>query len=252
MKRLVLITGGIKGIGFATARLCLENGCRVTLVARDRVALEQAQARLVSLGHAGADIAIEPADMRLPETIPDLVRRLPWVGEACIWGLVPNAALEILKRVEHFSCDEILDTLKVNVVSPIFLIRELYPALKMARGNVVYVGSLADFKREARYSIYGGSKAFMKGFVGHAGQELGIDGIRIKVVSPGATETELMKHMRNVEKAWPEELVRNFLRAIPIEQRNGTPEEMAEAIWFALAGPRYFHGEDLRVFGGHP
>lgn len=252
MRRTVLITGGSKGIGFATAAKCLREGCRVILVARDVATLEKARTRLVAAGHAQADIALAAADMKQPEAIPQLVTGLPWVHEEGLWGLVPNAALEILKRVEHFSCNEILDSLKVNVVSPICLIRELYPALKRVGGNVVYVGSVADFKREARYSIYGGSKAFMKSFVGHAGQELGFDGIRINVVSPGATETELMKHMRDVEKAWPEEQVSSFLKAIPIEQRNGTPEEMAEAVWFALAGPRYFHGEDLRIFGGHP
>ena len=251
MKRTVLITGGSKGIGFATARLCLEKGCRVLLVARDLPQLEAARRRLEAAGHAPEDIALAAADMREPERIPELVAALPWIRNG-LWGLVPNAALEILKRVEHFSTEELLDSLKVNIVSPICLIRECYPHLKSAGGNVVYVGSVADFKREARYSVYGGSKAFMKSFVGHAGQELGFDGIRINVVSPGATETELMKHMRDVEKAWPEEQIRSFLRAIPIEQRNGTPEEMAEAIWFALSGPRYFHGEDLRIFGGHP
>lgn len=250
-QRTVLITGGSKGIGFATARHCLWQGCRVILVARDADALSAARARLSALGYSSESMVIAVGDMREPESIPLLVKSLPWLDEG-LWGLVPNAALEILKRVEHFSTQELLDTLKVNVVSPICLIRECYPALKAARGNVVYVGSVADCKREARYSVYGGSKAFMKSFVGHAGQELGFDGIRINVVSPGATETELMKTMRDVEKAWPEEHIRAFLQAIPIEQRNGTPEEMAEAIWFALSGPRYFHGEDLRIFGGHP
>jgi NAD(P)-dependent dehydrogenase (short-subunit alcohol dehydrogenase family) len=251
MKRTVLITGGSKGIGFATAKRCLENDCRVILVAREQESLEGARDRLVAAGHSAEVIAVAVADMREPEAIPELIRRLPWIDEG-LWGLVPNAALEILKRVEDFSTTELLDSLKVNVVSPICLIRECYCALKNARGNVVYVGSVADFKREARYSVYGGSKAFMKSFVGHAGQELGFNGIRINVVSPGATETELLRHMRDVEKAWPEEQIRTFLQSIPIEQRNGTPEEMADAIWFALSGPRYFHGEDIRIYGGHP
>lgn len=250
-KRTVLITGGSKGIGFATARHCLENDCRVILVARAYGGLEEARQRLVSAGHEADDIALAEADMEDAEAIPEIVRSLPWIDEG-LWGLVPNAAVEILRRVEDFEYAEILRTLKVNVVAPILLIRACYPLLRKTSGNVVYVGSIADFKRDARYSVYGGSKAFMKSFVGHAGQEMGFDGIRINVVSPGATETELMQHMRDVEKAWPEEHIRNFTNSIPIEQRNGTPEEMAEAIWFALSGPRYFHGEDIRIYGGHP
>lgn len=250
-KRTVLITGGSKGIGFATARLCLEKDCRVILIARSQDGLEEARQRLVAAGHEADDIALAEADMEDAEKMPELVRSLPWIDEG-LWGLVPNAAVEILKRVEDFEYADIMRTLKVNVASPILLIRACYPLLRKASGNVVYVGSVADFKRDARYSVYGGSKAFMKSFVGHAGQEMGFEGIRINVVSPGATETELMQHMRDVEKAWPEEQIRNFQKSIPIEQRNGTPEEMAEAIWFALSGPRYFHGEDIRIFGGHP
>jgi short-subunit dehydrogenase len=51
-----------------------------------------------------------------------------------------------------------VSTLKINVISPVLLVKACYPMLKKAGGNVVYVGSVADFKRDARYSIYGGSK----------------------------------------------------------------------------------------------
>lgn len=250
-KRTVLIGGGSKGIGFATAGHCLERGCRVILLARDAASLERAVERLVEAGHDEADIQTRVADMMECEKLPELVADLPWIGDG-LWGLVPNAAVEILKRVEDVELEDLEKTLRVNVMAPVMLIKACYPMLKKAGGNVVYVGSIADFKKDKRYSIYGGSKAFMKSFVGHAGQEMGFDGIRINVVSPGATETELMQQMRDVEKAWPMEHIEAFWKSIPIEQRNGTPEEMAEAIWFALAGPRYFHGEDLRIYGGHP
>lgn len=249
--KTVLITGGSKGIGFATAKRCLENGCRVILIARGQPGLEDARERLVTAGFDRERIALQPADLTHPEQTPEWIDKLPWLDEG-LWGLVPNAAVETLRHVTDYSLDEIMDMLKVNVASPIALIQSCYPYLKQAKGNIVYVGSIADYKREARYSVYGGTKAFMKSFVGHAGQELGFDGIRINIVSPGATDTELMRHMRDVEKAWPEEHIEQFLKSIPIDQRMGTPEEVADAIWFALSGPRYFHGEDLRIYGGHP
>lgn len=249
--RTVLITGGSKGIGFATARRCLMAGCKVILVARDAVGLERARGRLVADGYASEDIALQVADLANYEALDQWVPQLQGLSDG-LWGLVLNAAVEVLARVEDYTYADLLATLRVNIVAPIRMLQLCYPALRRARGNVVYVGSVADFKREARYSVYGASKAFMKSFVGHAGQELGFDGIRINVVSPGATETELMQHMRDVERAWPLEQIAAFQRSIPIEQRNGTPDEMADAIWFALSGPRYFHGEDLRVYGGHP
>lgn len=248
-KRTVLITGGSQGIGFTVAEKCLAEGCRVILIARSLPTLEEASSRLQAGGASGADIEIVVGDMLDCEGIAPLVARLPWVQEG-LWGLVPNAALEILKRAEDFDYTEILDTLKVNVISPVLLIKACYPFLQKVQGNVVYVGSIADSKNDARYSIYGGSKAFMKSFVGHAAQELGPDGIRINLVSPGGTDTELMRRLL-ADKTIPEEPFLAFVNSVPMEQRLGRPEEVADAVWFALAGPRYFHGEDIRIYGGH-
>jgi NAD(P)-dependent dehydrogenase (short-subunit alcohol dehydrogenase family) len=251
-KPVVLITGGSRGIGFASAAHCLREGKRVILVALDQEELESARGRLMDADHSADDIALYEADLSLSGLIAGWVSQLPWIKENGLWGLVSNAAVEILKPVTDYSFEDIIGTISVNIISPIMLIQACYPHLKQARGSIVHVGSIADFKREARYSLYGGSKAFMKSFIGHAGQELGFDGIRINLVSPGATETELMKEMRDVKKMWPDEQIEQFLKSIPIEQRNATPEEIAEAIYFALAGPRYFHGDDLRIYGGHP
>jgi len=251
-KDIVLITGGSKGIGFATAEYCLKEGKRVILVARGAEDLRNARNRLVEKGHAEDDIAVHEADLSLSGLISGWVNQLPWIREDGLWGLVSNAAVEILKPVTDYTFEDIIMTTSVNIISPIMLFQACHPYLKKVKGSIVQVGSIADFKREARYSLYGGSKAFMKSFIGHAGQELGFDGIRINLVSPGSTETEMMKEMRDVKKMWPKEHIEQFLKSIPIEQRNATPEEIAEAIYFALAGPRYFHGDDLRIYGGHP
>lgn len=248
-KRTVLITGGSQGIGFAVAQKCLAEGCRVILVARNLRTLEEARERLKTAEASGADIQIVEGDMLDCEKIPELVSRLPWIEDG-LWGLVPNAALEILKQAKDFEYAEILDTLKINVISPVLLIKACYPFLQKVQGNVVYVGSIADFKNDARYSIYGGSKAFMKSFVGHSAQEFGPDGIRINLVSPGGTDTELMQRLL-ADGTIPEKPFRDFLNSVPMEQRLSRPEEVADAVWFALDGPRYFHGEDIRIYGGH-
>lgn len=248
-KRTVLITGGSKGIGFATAEHCLGEGCRVILIARGLAELESAKEKLINAGHEARDIHIHQADLSEVERTGSWVGELPWLSEG-LWGLVPNAAVETLKKVVDYTADEMMAMLRVNVLSPIALIQACHPYLKKVNGNIVYVGSIADQHKKPRYSFYGGTKAFMKSFVGHAGQELGFEGIRINIVSPGATDTELMREMR-AAGAWPEDEIRAFEASIPIDQRIGRPSEIAEAIWFALDGPRYLHGEDIRVYGGH-
>lgn len=81
----------------------------------------------------------------------------------------------------------------------------------------------------------------------HAARELGYDGIRINVVTPGGTNTPLMEE---VGKLFSEEHKRARLAGIPMEQRWADAREVGEAIHFALFGPRYFHGADLRIDGG--
>lgn len=248
--RTVLITGGSQGIGQATARQCLENGCRVILVARDDAHLPAAVDGFAQAGFGPDRVRTLGVDLEDTDAVEGWIADLPWVGEG-LWGLVSNAALELIQPTFDFSMEEVDRSLAINVRTPFVMIKALYPKLKQARGNIVHVGSVADFKWQARYGVYAACKAFMKSLVGHLGQEIGWDGVRINTVSPGATETPLMKHYRDEVKLWPKEEIEGFFASIPIEQRPAHPEEIAEAIWFALSGPKYFHGEDIRVYGGH-
>jgi len=247
--KTVLITGGSRGIGKATADLCLQNGHAVIVTARKQADLDTAKREWEAKGFASDNIQAVIADMNDPEAIKSLPSRLE-LPEGGLFGLVNNASYQVLKDAVAFSEQELQQSLQVNILSPILLIQAFYPYLKKARGSIVHVGSVSDRKRDRHYSVYGGSKAFMTAFVGHAAQEMGPDGVRINVVSPGATDTPLMRSMTEAGN-WDLQEIEQFKKSIPIEQRYGTSEEMAEAIYFALAGPRYFHGEDLRIYGGH-
>ena len=245
-KKTVLITGGSKGIGLATAQFILEKGMRVILLARNGGRLAKVKEELVAAGFSPDDIEIAAMDMADGDEILARVPKLALLQDG-LFGLVNNAASEILKRVVEYTREDLEAMWRVNMLAPILMIQACYPYLRKAGGSVVNVSSIADAERFARYSVYGASKAFLKSFSQHAGKELGFDGIRINVVSPGGVDTPLM---REVEKQFPAEEVRQTKQRIPIEQRWADPREIAEAIYFALTGPRYFHGADLRIDGG--
>lgn len=245
----VLITGGSRGIGRATADICLQKGHSIIITARNQADLDTAVNEWKEQGIESAKIQSVLADMNKPEVVKSLPSKID-LPEEGLFGLVSNASYQVLKDAVDFSEQELQQTMQVNILSPILLIQFFYPYLKKAKGNIVHVGSISDTKRDRHYSLYGGSKAFMTAFVGHAAQEMGFDGVRINVVSPGATDTPLIRRMTS-DGNWDLEELQKFKQSIPIEQRYGYAEEIAEAIYFTLAGPRYFHGEDLRIYGGH-
>jgi NAD(P)-dependent dehydrogenase (short-subunit alcohol dehydrogenase family) len=247
MKRnTVLVTGGSKGIGQATARLLLQKGWRVILLARDARRLAVVKKDFVAEGFAPDDIEVVALDMADAHAIKKQVPKLKLLQDG-LFGLVNNAASEILKPVTAYTRDDLETMWRVNMLAPILMIQACHPFLKKARGSVVNVSSTADRAFYARYSVYGGSKAFLNSFSLHAARELGLAGIRINLVSPGGVDTPLM---RSIEKKFSRKEIKHAKSVIPMEQRWGQPEEIAATIYFALSGPRYLHGADIRVHGG--
>lgn len=246
--RTVVITGGSKGIGFSTALRCLQEGCRVVILARNAERLKQARDELLEQsGRSDEFILTRSVDLADTSLFRRTISSLPWLGDG-IDGLVNNAAVETLSRIEDFREEDMELTWRVNMLAPVVAIQECLPALEKRQGAVVNVSSVADIKYAELYSIYAGSKSFLNTFSRHVAKEIGFQGVRINVVSPGGVDTPLMEEIES--KHFTPDHVRATLRRIPIEQRWGQPSEIANVIWFALFGPRYLHGADLRIDGG--
>jgi len=244
--KTILITGGSNGIGYAVADKALREGCRVILLAREPRGLAAARETLIGSGAPAERISTAAVDIGDTGALRRCVAELPWVGDG-LDGLVNNAAVETLHLVEDFPEKAIERIFRVNCLAPIVLIQLCLPALKRCGGSIVNVSSVADQRRGARYSVYAASKGFLNVFSKQAAVELGYQGVRINLVSPGGVDTPLMAEV-TAQYFKPGDTARVHA-SIPMEQRWARAEEIADTIWFALSGPRYLHGADLRIDG---
>jgi len=245
IRKRIIVTGAARGIGRAIASLLLKSGCQVLFIDRDEERLaacvagfERAYPGQVS-SH-GMDLA--DADAILGDFINH-----PWCREG-LDGLVNNAAVAVHKPLAEFSLEEIEQTWRVNMRAPLLMTKVCLPALTRNKGAIVNLSSCAVRRPAPAYALYAPSKAFLDCYTRHAASELGPCGVRINNVSPGGIQTELMDETIVALELSPESL-KAATDLIPIEQRWGRPEEVAECVAFALFGPRYLHGETICMDG---
>ena len=243
----IVITGGSRGIGAATATLAAERGYCVAFSYRAN--RDAAETVVRSIAEAGgeaiavqADVASEADVMRLFETVDARFGTLD--------ALVNNAGvLDRQTRVADMSAERILRTLSVNVLGAFLCAREAVRRMSTARGGnggaIVNVSSrAAQYGSPHEYVDYAASKGALESFTIGLAQEVAREGIRVNTVRCGHIYTDI--HASGGE---PDRVDRVKL-GVPM-QRGGQPEEVARAIlWLLSPEASYTTGSFLDVSGG--
>jgi NAD(P)-dependent dehydrogenase (short-subunit alcohol dehydrogenase family) len=177
-----LVTGAGSGIGRATAIALAEQGMRVILVGRRESSLHDAVEEIGSgNGHAIArscDLADADAVTRLVQAI---MRDL--AGQLTI--LVHSAAMYSIGAVEEASVGQFDIVFRTNVRAPFQLTKLLLPALRRARGDIVFVNSSAAFNSSPNIGLYAASKAALTALADSLRHEVSSAGVRVLSVYPG-------------------------------------------------------------------
>ena len=242
MKKVVLITGALTGIGKATAVAFAKEGYRVVVSGRKP---EAGIALAEELKDAGAEAEFIQADVRYEEEVKDLVAQtVARFGRLDV--AVNNAATEgkpgpITDQTEE-SYKATFDT---NVLGTLFSLKhELKVMLAQGSGSVVNISSTFGKRAAAGASMYAASKHAVEGLTKAAALEGATFGVRVNAVAPGPTDTDMLTRFSGT----PERKAK-LVTGVPMK-RLGLPEEVAQAIVFLGSDKSPFlSGQILAVDG---
>ncbi len=233
--KVAVITGGTTGIGFAAAKLFVEEGAYVFITGRRQKELDEA-VKAIGDNVTGVQGDVSKlADLdRLYETVKAEGRRIDIVFANA--GFAEFAALGRITE-EHF--DKLFN---INVKGALFSVQKALPLMNDG-GSIILTGSVASIKGTPAFWVYGATKAAIRNFVRAWTTELKDRRIRSNVLSPGPTETPIVDHQ-------PPEAIARIVSTIPMG-RMGSPEEIAKAALFLASDHSSFvTGIELFVDGG--
>jgi NAD(P)-dependent dehydrogenase (short-subunit alcohol dehydrogenase family) len=247
VKRILIITGGSRGIGAATARLAAQRGYAVCVnYAQDRIAAQSITDEIKEKGGqaiaVACDISSEQEVVRLFESVDKAFGR--------VTDLVNNAGiLERQVRVEEMDAARINRIFATNVTGAFLCAREAVRRMSTryggAGGAIVNVSSAAArLGASGEYVDYAASKAAIDTFTIGLAKEVANEGVRVNAVRPGVIYTDI--HASGGEP----DRVERVKGAIPM-RRGGRVEEVAHAIlWLLSDEASYTTGAFIDVAGG--
>jgi NAD(P)-dependent dehydrogenase (short-subunit alcohol dehydrogenase family) len=243
--RVLLVTGGSRGIGAAIVRAAAADGYRIAFsYVRDAAAAAELAGELRA---AGAQVVGVQGDVADPDFAPRFLQTAQAeLGPAT--ALVNNAgATGPLGRFTDADVGIVRRAVEVNLLGAMYMAREVAAAWLSAgrTGRIVNISSMAAaYGAPDEYVHYAAAKAGLEAFTVGLGRELAHHGIRVNAVAPGITDTDI--HAAAGDAGRPERLTPR----IPM-RRVGEPEEIAAAaLWLLSDEASYITATVLRAAGG--
>ncbi|MBQ7094492.1 MAG: 3-oxoacyl-ACP reductase FabG [Clostridia bacterium] len=239
--KIALITGGSRGIGYATADAFLREGATVVIAASSQASADKAvnQLREKYPESKIAGIAPDLASLESVRQAFDYIRKT----FGCVDILVNNAGVSESTPFTEYTEEMFDKVMDLNVKGVFNSIRAASECM-LARGTGVILSTSSMVSKHGQPSglAYPVSKFAVNGLTVSLARELGPKGIRVNAVAPGIIETDMMK-------AVPKEVIEPLIKNIPL-RRLGQPEDIANAfVFLASDDASYITGVVLSVDG---
>lgn len=247
MQATILITGGARGIGAATAIAAAQAGYAVAVnYAHNSLAADEVVRQIRAMGHTAmsikADVSQESEVMAMFEKLDAKLGPLT--------ALVNNAGIvDMAARVDEMSFERIHRMFAINVLGSFVCAREAVRRMSTLHGGsgggIVNVSSAASRLGSAgQYVDYAASKGAIDTFTLGLAREVAAEGIRVNAVRPGIIETDIHASGGEADRA------QRLAPQVPM-QRPGSADEVAQAIlWLLSDAASYVTGTLLDVAGG--
>ena len=239
--KVAIITGGSRGIGYATADAFLREGAKVIITASTQESADRAVAKLKEKYPNSVIGGISPNLSSYESVLNSFLEARKIYG--CVDILVNNAGVSESTPFTQYTEDAFDKVMDLNV-------KGVYNATKAAcecmiarqKGVILNTSSMVSLYGQPSGIAYPASKFAVNGLTVSLARELGPKGIRVNAVAPGITETDMMK-------AVPKEIIEPMIAQIPL-RRLGQPEDIANAfVFLASDEASYITGVVLSVDG---
>jgi NAD(P)-dependent dehydrogenase (short-subunit alcohol dehydrogenase family) len=251
MNQWLLITGGSRGIGAATARAAALQGWHVAVnYARDEAAAQAVVAEVQALGRQALALRADVADQAQVVALFATLDGVAAAGGARLAGLVNNAGVvDVAARVDEMAGTRIERMFAVNVFGSLWCAREALRRMSRRHGGmggaIVNVSSAAArLGSPGQYVDYAAAKGAIDVFTLGLAREVAAEGVRVNAVRPGIIDTDI--HASGGQPGRAQQLAPQ----VPM-QRAGTADEVAQAIvWLLSDAASYVTGSVVDVAGG--
>jgi NAD(P)-dependent dehydrogenase (short-subunit alcohol dehydrogenase family) len=244
--KVVIITGGTKGIGAGCVRVFVDAGSRVIFCSRNQDEGERLAKELNGLGR-GEAIFIK-CDVEKTGEIQNLIERTIETYDR-IDCLINNAGWHPPhKPIDDFSIDEFRDLLNLNLVSMFAACKYALPYLRKSKGNVINMSSLVGSMGQLHSSTYVATKGGITAFTKALAIDEAVHGVRVNSVSPGNIYTPLWQE--GIDASADPEKTRADGEAAQHLGRMGTIEEAGKLCLFIAVEATFTTGVDHILSGG--
>ena len=237
-RKIALITGGSRGIGFSCAKELAQNGCDIII--NDICEESVAQPAIDEIKAMGVNAWFYQFDVSNDEQVQAAVEKM--IAEhGKIDILLNNAGITKDGLFVRMDAEQWERVIRINLGSAYYVTHAVIKHMMKARqGSIINMSSIVGIHGNAGQANYSASKAGLIGLTKTLAKEFGSRNIRVNAVCPGFIQTAMTADLGNTDE---------YMKLIPM-RRLGTPEDIAKVVKFLALDTDYVTGQAIEVSGG--